>query len=120
MYAAAEASPEQFEAAIEEAKAEGNLSRRNVTAKVTGTPLKSKSKRPEILRKTRLLDPNRVIETTCEALEGSCLVLRELTDEHFASLDRADLEAWSSSLRKSLREIGGLRNRLEKELNQRD
>lgn len=103
---------EQFEAAITKAKAEGNLSRANVVRKVKNTAPAARD-RPEILRKTHRLKPERVIGETVIALEGLCIGVALLEDEHYEGLDAFDIEEWSSSLTKSLRSL----NRFAKELN---
>jgi hypothetical protein len=100
---------DQFEAAIVEAKAEQNLSRANVVRKVKDEPAKSKSERPEHLRKTRRHDANRIVEQTVIALEGLCLGV-ELID--YAEIDPLRIPAWQESLRASLRVL----NRLGREI----
>lgn len=105
---------EQFEQAITEAKAEGNLSRANVVRKVKGEHPKPAS-RPEILRGTRRIDANRVIETT--VLDASNLISPGLIAEiDFADLDRERLGEWVSSLSESIKAMRTLMKSLEKEL----
>lgn len=126
-------SDDQFEDAISEAKAEQNLSRANVVRKVRAKreaqetrdaamsdedtvesrEPKVKPTRPEILRRTRRIQPERVIRETVFALEGLCIGIGLLEHEDFAALDPQDVEEWSSSLAKSLRSL----NQLKKELN---
>ena len=104
-YALADDVPdEQFEAAITEAKAEGNLSRANVVRKVKGT-VPPTTGRPEILRKTRHLKPERVVGNTVTGLEGFCLGIALLEPQHYEGLDQADIAEWSSSLKKSLKSL---------------
>lgn len=126
-------SEEQFEEALVEAKVERNLSRVNVVRKVRAKreaqetrdaamsdqdttevqETKGKPSRPEILRRTRHIQPERVIRETVFALEGLCIGVGLLEHEDFAALDPQNLEEWSSSLAKSLRSL----NQLKKELN---
>lgn len=101
-------SDDQFDSALEEAKAEGNLSRANVVRKVKGVD-PPKTTRPELLRRTRRHDPNRIVEQTVQGLEGYCLGL-DLID--FAGIDSTRIDGWTASLRQSLRRL----NRLVKEL----
>ena len=110
-------SDEQFEQALTEAKDEGNLSRANVVRKVKGEPAKSKSARPEVLRRTRHLDPTRIVRETVEALDGIRIGLDLIEDSDYAGLDQRDVIAWSSSLSESLRSLNRLHRRL-KELTQ--
>ena len=107
-------SDEQFEAALTEAKAEGNLSRANVARKAKGEEPKPNGDRPELLRKTRRHDANRIVTEICHGLEGYVLGL-SLID--FDQLDRAQIDAWSGSLSKSLQSLNRL-NRQLKELDQ--
>lgn len=107
-------SDERFEAAIGEAKVEGNLSRANVVRKIKGTtPARASVARPEILRNTHHLQPTKVIGRTVVGLEGFCMGVALLEPEHYEGLDQNDVEEWSSSLRKSLRSL----NQFAKELN---
>ncbi|MCA1572563.1 MAG: hypothetical protein LC798_20140 [Chloroflexi bacterium] len=100
---------EQFEEAITKAKDEKNLSRANVVRKVKGEG------RHELLRNTRHIDPNRVVEQT---ILGSGLPpsLAELLD--YSALDRDRLEEWISSLSDVIRSLTNLRTNLKKELTQ--
>lgn len=107
-------SDEQFDAAIDEAKAEGNLSRANLVRKVKGEPAPKPADRPEHLRRMRRHDSNRIVEQTVIGLEGYVLAL-DLID--FDALDPARLSAWSSSLATSLQSLNRLSRRL-KELDQ--
>jgi hypothetical protein len=104
---------EQFDAAIDEAKAEGNLSRANVVRKVKGEAPKPTG-RPEHLRGMRHHDPNRIVRETVIGLEGYVLGI-DLID--FDGLDRARIAAWSGSLAASLQSLNRLSRRL-KELDQ--
>jgi hypothetical protein len=105
---------EQFDAAIDEAKIEGNLSRANVVRKVKGEPAPKPAGRPEHLRGMRHHDPNRIVEQTVTGLEGYVLGIG-LID--FDRLDRTRLAAWSGSLTASLQSLNRLSRRL-KELDQ--
>lgn len=104
---------EEFENVLTEAKAEGNLSRANVVRKVKGEKPKPAG-RPELLRKTRHHDSNRIVEQTVIGLEGYVLAV-DLID--FDALDRSQLAAWSGSLATSLQSLNRLSRRL-KELDQ--
>lgn len=111
-YSFAEPSEEEFEEALAEAKSEGNLSQRNLARKVRGgEPV---GKRPELLRKTRHHDANRIVEQTVAALEGLALGV-PLID--FDQLDQSQIAAWSGSLATSLQSLNRLSRRL-KELDQ--
>lgn len=110
-------SDEQFEAAITEAKAEGDLSRANVVRKVTGKRTPRATKRPKMLRKTRRLDPNRVIEETINAADPDAGGVLELVD--YTELDGDRLEMWISSLSSHMDSLRSLRAKLQKELNRR-
>lgn len=105
---------EQFEAALTEAKDEGNLSRANVVRKVKGEKAPAPTGRPEHLRKTRHHDANRIVAEITTGLEGYVMVL-DLID--FAALDPAQVAGWSGSLSDSLRSLNRL-NRQLKELDQ--
>lgn len=107
-------SDDQFDAAVEEAKAEGNLSRANVIRKVKGEPAPKPADRPEHLRKMRRHDPNRIVTEITNGLEGYVLSL-DLID--FDGLDRGQIAAWSGSLATSLQSLNRLSRRL-KELDQ--
>ncbi len=99
------------ETALSEAKTEGNLSRANVVRKITKKPLASR--RPEILKGTRHLNSNRIVEQTVRLVEQPESVM-EMVD--YTALDPTKLEEWISSLTESLSALRKLRNRLEKEL----
>jgi hypothetical protein len=105
---------EQFDAAIDEAKTEGNLSRANVVRKVKGEPAPKPAGRPEHLRGMRHHDPNRIVRETVIGLEGYVLGI-DLID--FDGLDRSQIAAWSGSLTASLQSLNRLSRRL-KELDQ--
>lgn len=109
---------EQFDAAITEAKAEGNLSRANVVRKVTGRPA-PKGRRPEVLRGTRRIDSRRVIAATVDTYADNAIPQDLLAEVDFAELETHDLREWISSLSESARALRSLRTILEKELNQR-
>lgn len=101
----------EFEAAIEEAKVENNLSRANVVRKLKGQ--QPASERPEMLKGTRHHNPERIINETVIALDGLCLGLTLLEPSDFDDLDPQKAQGWSGSLRTSLRTL----NQLAKGLN---
>lgn len=105
---------EDFETAIAEAKAEGNLSRANVVRKAKGEPAKPSTDRPEHLRKTRHHNANRIVEELVITLDG-CVMSLDLID--WEQLDPTKVNGWSDSLNESLRSLNRL-NRQLKELNQ--
>lgn len=108
---------EQFDAAIDEAKAEGNLSRANVVRKVKGEKPGASGGRHDLLRKTRRIDSHRVIN---EAVAGAGLPPESVFDEvDFTSLDAARLQEWVSSLTNHIAALRSLRSRLTKELDRR-
>lgn len=124
-------SDEHFEEAITEAKDEGNLSRANVVRKVHGEPMtgtvserlravssgsvrqQRAASRPEHLRRTRHIDPNRVVEQTI-LQSGISDSMAELLD--YGDLDRDRLEVWISSLSDVIRSLTTMKNNLKKEL----
>jgi hypothetical protein len=116
-YAMAQAPDERFDAALDEAKAEKNLSRANVVRKVKGEPAKSTSERPEILRRTRRIDANRVFQATVDQA-AALSAAPELFD--YSAVDADRIEEWVSSLSDSIRFLTTLKNRLKKELTSRD
>lgn len=111
------ASDDEFEQAIAEAKAEKNLTRANVVRKVKGEPAKSTSERPEILRRTRRIDANRVFQATVDQA-AALSAAPELFD--YSAVDADRIEEWVSSLSDSIRFLTTLKNRLKKELTSRD
>lgn len=111
------ASDEEFDDVIAEAKAEKNLSRANVVRKVKGEPAKSTSERPEILRRTRRIDANRVFQATVDQA-AALSAAPELFD--YSAVDADRIEEWVSSLSDSIRFLTTLKNRLKKELTTRD
>lgn len=108
LYAQATATDDEFEQAIEEAKAEENLSRANVVRKLK-KEAPAPTKRPDVLRKTRHIDSNRVVAETVSALEGLSIGVGLI---EAASLDPTKVEDWATSLSNSLRSL----NRLHKQL----
>lgn len=104
---------EQFDAAIEEAKSEKNLSRANVVRKVRSETPQS-TDRHELFRKTRRLDGNRIIESTVRAAEPSTPLLEQID---YAALDADRIGEWISSLSESIKTLRSLQRNLEKELN---
>ncbi len=107
----------QFDTAIDEAKAEGNLSRRNVVRKVTGRS-PSKSTRPEVRRGTHHIQSRRVMAATVESA-ANVVIPSVLAEINLSELDAHDLQEWISSLSESIKALGSLRTTLKKELNQR-
>lgn len=99
---------DDFEQAVEEAKAEKNLSRANVVRKIKGEAPKPNG-RHELLRKKRHLDPNRIVNETTVALEGLALGVGLV---EVADLDPQRVYGWATSLSDSLRSL----NRLAKQL----
>jgi hypothetical protein len=105
-------SDEQFESALIDARAEGNLSRSNVVRKVKGET-KPEAKRHELLRNTRHIDPTRVVRETVNTLDGLALGVGLLRDDYSGlDLDAAVAEEWATSLTNSLRVL----NRLSKSI----
>jgi len=103
---------ERFDAALQDAKAEGNLSRANVVRKVKGEP-KPAGKRHELLNRTRHIDPTRVVRETVYTLDGLAMGLGLLNDDlSGVDLDQAVAEEWATSLTNSLRVL----NRLSKSI----
>lgn len=98
---------DRFEEALSEAKDEGNLSRANVVRKIKKED--PPTKRPDVLRKTRHIDANRVVAETVSALEGLALGVGLI---EVANIDRAQANDWATSLSSSLRSL----NRLAKQL----
>lgn len=101
-------SDEQFEQAIEAAKAEGNLSRANVVRKATG--VERPAKRHPLLHKTHHIKAERVIDETINALDGLVMGLHLVGDVR--SLDAEKRLAWVAALDEPLRYL----NRFKKEL----
>lgn len=114
IYALADAPVEQFEQALAEAKAEGNLSRRNVVRKLKGES-GPKTTRPEMLRGTRRLDSNRIVDGIVESLVGIDSMFDQID---YSALDLERVVVWVSSLDESIRSLTTLKNRLKKELTQ--
>lgn len=106
---------EQFDAAITEAKAEGNLSRANVVRKVKGETA-PKLERPEYLRGThRRYDLTKSVEASVQALENIAFALRfERSNENpdYKTLPSTERAEWVTRSREALRDI----NRFLKEL----
>lgn len=105
-------SEESFDEAIEEAKAEGNLSRANVVRKIQGEP-KPKGDRHELLRKTRRLDSNRIVRATVDSVRNIDSMFEHID---YDALDRDELLPWISSLSDSIRSLTTLKSNLKKEL----
>lgn len=111
MYALADdVTNDQFEAAITEAKAEGNLSRANVVRKTKRDKPAPSPERSEWHRKRRRIDPERIIEQTISTLDGIADGLALIED--ISSLDAEKRLVWSEALRLPLAAI----NRFKKEL----
>ncbi len=107
-YTEADATDDVFEETIEEAKAEGNLSRANVVRKIKKEP--APTKRPDVLRKTRLIDPNRVVAETVSALEGLALGVGLI---EVADVDPTRVDEWAISLSNSLKALTRLNRQLK-------
>jgi len=88
---------EQFDAAIEEAKAEGNLSRANVVRKVKGEA--KPAARSEWHHKKRHLDANRIVERLAMELDAATVGL-DLIDPSQLDADRKP--EWVESIRQSI------------------
>lgn len=102
-----------FERALGEARAEGDVSRANVVRKIKGEQPKPSGERHELLKRTRRVDSNLIVAGTVEAAAVPASTL-ELVN--YADLDRDNLGEWISSLSESIRTLRALRSRLEKEL----
>lgn len=114
-------SDEQFEQAIEEAKAEKNLSRANVVRKVKGEPSPlASAERSEWNYKRRRIDVNRIIEQTVSATEGLTLglgIIRDarghwLVPEAREQVAVEDIPQWITSLSKSIASLDRLKRDL--------
>lgn len=111
-----EATDEEFEEVLAEAKTEGNLSRANVKRKVKKAPPKP-TKRPEHLRGTRHIDPNRVVDSTVlDAVVPTTTF--ELLEGRYGELDPDRIDGWVNSLSESIKALSRLRSNLKKELTQ--
>lgn len=108
----AQPSDEEFDEAIDEAKAEGNLTRASVVRKIRGEA-KPKGKRHELLHRTRHIDSNRIVEETVALLDGAASGI-ELID--YAALNTDQLEGWINSLKSSLPKLSRLKTQLLKEM----
>lgn len=114
-YALTDVSVEQFEQAIGEAKAEGNLSRANVVRKIKGEPARATNDRHELLYKTRHINSHRVIAQTVLQVADPCPPsLFEFVD--YTGLDPDEITEWVSSLSASINALRSLKVRLEREL----
>ena len=104
---------EEFEEAVDEAKAEGNLSRNNLTEKLKPHKAKPKPKdRDEFHNGTRRINPTRIIEETVSTLEGLAMALDLIEADHYAALDAEKRLEWLEALRQPLSAI----NRMKKGL----
>jgi hypothetical protein len=101
---------EQFEEAITQAKAEGNLSRANVVRKVKGTPAPKPPDRHEMHYRARRINVERIINETIAMLEGIASGLALIED--VSSLDADQRLEWLEALTKPLAAI----NHFKKEL----
>jgi hypothetical protein len=79
-YAMAGAPDEQFESALDEAKAEGNLSRANVVRKVKGEQPKT-PERSEWHRNRRHIDSNRILDSLATELDAATAGLELMQPE---------------------------------------
>lgn len=93
-------SDEQFEQAIDEAKAEKNLSRANVVRKAKGTP--PPEPRSEWHHKRRRIDHYRVLAETEATLDGLAAGLRLIDIDAIPEVERPE---WADRLRQALRPI---------------
>lgn len=114
IYAMVDNAPtdDHFEEALEEARAEGNLSRANVVRKIRGDEA-PKGDRPEVLRGTRRLDSNRIVSGV---VQGAVVPTSVLEHVDYAALDRDHLGEWTDSLTESINALSRLRKRLRTEL----
>lgn len=106
---------DEFEQAIEEARAEENLSRANLTRKLK--PHKAKPKpadRSEFHHKTRRIDPSRIIEEAISTLEGLAMALALIEPADYTALDAEKRLEWLEALSQPLAAI----NRMKKGLQQ--
>lgn len=102
---------EQFEGALAEASAEENPSRANVIRKIRGeAPVSS---RPDVLRKTRRLDSNRIVEQTVLTVAGIDSLFDQIA---YSELDRALMPGWLESLTESIKALRALRTNIDREL----
>lgn len=106
---------EDFDEAIEEAKADGNLSRSNVVRKIRGEA-KPQGDRHEVLRGTRRLDHNRIVDGFVTSVAGVGGELFNLID--YSALDPDRIDDWVASLSESITTLTKLRNNLKKETTQ--
>lgn len=104
----------EFELLLANAKQTGNISRASVVGLATQKPTTSKANRPEVLRRTRHIDPYRVVESTINTLEGMNTGLSALEPDDLRSIDPETAQIWAKSLSHS---ITGL-NRLKRGLTQ--
>lgn len=114
MYDLVDDVPEEaFEEAIAEAKAEGNLSRANLTRKIKKVPPPRGTRENPFLRKTRHIDSNRVIRE----LVGLAPQPTEVADfVDYSELDRDQIEGWIASLASSIRFLTAIKKNLTKEM----
>jgi len=93
-------SDEEFERALAEAKAEGNLSRANVIRKIrqhrTPAAAPGQARRP---------DPNQVARETASTLEAIATGIGLINP---AELDMAQVPTWAASITASLRTVNRL------------
>jgi len=85
----AEATPADFDTAIDEAKAEGNLSRANVVRKVKGEA--PKPERSEWHHKKRHIDPLRIAERLAEELDAATTGLDLVPDGYLPTERKLEL-----------------------------
>lgn len=104
-----DASDEDFEEVIAEAKAEGNLSRANVVRKVRGETPKTTADRNELLRGHRRPDANRIVREAVYSLEGIVITLNLVEPDR---IDPAEAGHWADSLSNSIKSL----NRLVRQL----
>lgn len=100
---------DDFEQAITQAKAEGNLSRANVVRKLTGRTPPPPERHP-IHHRARRIDPERIVNESIAILEGVASSLALIEDVQ--SLDAEQRLLWLDAIREPLSAI----NRFKKEL----
>ena len=104
---------EQFDAAIVEAKAEGNLSRANVARKVGSEKAKPKpATRHEIHHRARHVNAARIVEETIAALDGLAMGLALIDD--IQSIDAAMRREWQDAMTRPLAAINTFKRELTK------
>lgn len=106
---------EQMVNACDEGTVDGRLSRRALRAKFTGNDESVAKDRPEPLRGTHRMKPDRVIQSTVETLRGLCDGIEMLDQGDYDSLDPTLVPNWAAEIYECRRIVG----KLHKELNAR-